>query len=133
MSQLHLFQPAAWTLSVSALTRRIRDNLEADRTLQDVWVEGEISNLSTPSSGHLYFTLKDASATLRCVMWRTSVRSLGNLPRVGEAVEAHGHISVYDAGGQYQLYADLIRPRGAGALYQRFLELQERLRAEGLI
>jgi exodeoxyribonuclease VII large subunit len=119
-------------LSVSALTRRIRDALEADKTLQDVWVEGEISNLSTPSSGHLYFTLKDASATLRCVMWRSSVRGLGQLPRVGDAVEVHGHISVYDAGGQYQLYADQVRPRGAGALYQRFLELQERLRAEGL-
>jgi exodeoxyribonuclease VII large subunit len=132
MSQLPIFQPAIWTLSVSALTRRIRDSLEADKSLQDVWVEGEISNLSTPSSGHLYFTLKDAGATLRCVMWRSSVRSLGQLPRVGDAVEVHGHISVYDAGGQYQLYSDLIRPRGAGALYQRFLELQERLKAEGL-
>ena len=67
--QPSLFASVQWT--VSTLTKYIRDLLEADMTLQDVWVQGEISNLSRPASGHIYFTLKDAGASLRCVMWRT--------------------------------------------------------------
>jgi exodeoxyribonuclease VII large subunit len=118
--------------SVSELTRHIRQTLESDYRLQDAWVEGEIANLGQPASGHLYFTLLDESATLRCVMWRSEVARLSVLPREGERFEVHGHISVYDAGGQYQLYADRLRQAGEGALFQEFLRLRAKLEAEGL-
>jgi exodeoxyribonuclease VII large subunit len=130
MTQLPLFQPSSWT--VGDLTRYLRDLLEGDEALQDLWVIGEASNVSRPGSGHLYFTLKDNTATLRCVMWRNAVLRQSYLPREGEALEAHGSISLYEAGGQYQLYADLIRPAGEGALYQQFVRLKARLEAEGL-
>jgi exodeoxyribonuclease VII large subunit len=130
MSQLPLFENPYW--SVSELTRYLRDLLESDANLQDLWVRGEISNLSRPTSGHMYFTLKDSTASLRCVMWRNAVNRLLALPRDGEAVEVHGNIDVYEAAGQYQLYADLIRPAGEGELYQEFLRLKARLEAEGL-
>ncbi|MDD2696174.1 MAG: exodeoxyribonuclease VII large subunit [Anaerolineales bacterium] len=130
MAQLPLFEAPTWT--VSDLTVYLRNYIEQNDALQDVWVLGEVSNLSRPASGHLYFTLKDASAALRCVMWRSSVRLQERLPADGDAAEVHGNLSIYEAGGQYQLYADQIRPAGAGLLYQRFLELKARLEAEGL-
>ena len=130
MLQLPLFEPAHWT--VSELTRYIRSLFEEDAQLQDVWVQGEISNFSRPSSGHLYFTLKDSSSSLRCVMWRSQAARLQVLPRDGDAVEAHGSLNVYEAGGQYQLYADVLRPVGQGALYAEFLRRKAILEAEGL-
>ncbi len=130
MTQLSIFQPLTWT--VSELTHYLRDLLESDEYLQELWVEGEVSNLSRPASGHLYFTLKDAGASLRCVMWRNAVLQQRFLPKDGDAVQVHGSISVYEAGGNYQLYADVIRSAGEGALYQQFLELKARLEAEGL-
>jgi exodeoxyribonuclease VII large subunit len=119
-----------WT--VSKLTFFIRKLLEENETLQDVWVQGEISNLSRPASGHVYFTLKDSSAALKCVMWKTSAARLGIALQEGKAVEVHGKIGVYEVSGQYQLYADQIRPVGEGALYQEFLRLKAMLEAEGL-
>lgn len=130
MTQLSFFQPAPWT--VFDLTRYLRDLMEGDPNLQDLWVQGEVSNLSRPSSGHLYFTLKDGSASLRCVMWRNAVARQSFTPREGDAIEAHGSISIYEVGGQYQLYADELRPAGEGLLYQEFLRLKARLEAEGL-
>jgi exodeoxyribonuclease VII large subunit len=133
MSQLPLFAPqipASWT--VTDLTRYLRELLEADELLQDVWVTGEVSNFSRPASGHVYFTLKDSSASLRCVMWRNAVVRQSFTPRDGDAIEVHGAISVYEAGGQYQLYADIFRQAGEGALYQEFLRLKALLEAEGL-
>jgi exodeoxyribonuclease VII large subunit len=119
-----------WT--VSKLTFYIRKLLEENEVLQDVWVQGEISNLSRPASGHIYFTLKDSSAALRCVMWKTSAVRLGMPLQDGKAVEVHGKIGVYEVSGQYQLYADQIRPVGEGALYQEFMRLKAMLEAEGL-
>jgi exodeoxyribonuclease VII large subunit len=119
-----------WT--VTDLTRHLRLLLEGDESLQNAWVQGEISNLSRPSSGHMYFTLKDASASLRCVMWRNDAARVRFTPRDGAAVEAHGNISIYEAGGQYQLYVDALQPLGEGALYQEFLRLKAKLEAEGL-
>ena len=120
------------TLTVSQLTLRIRRLLEDNPELQDVWVEGEISNLSRPASGHIYFTLKDKNASLRCVMWKTdALRARPNLQE-GGAVEVHGKIAVYEPQGQYQLIANLIRPEGEGALFQEFLRLKSMLEAEGL-
>ena len=125
-----LFSTQQWT--VSKLTFYIRKLLEENEVLQDVWVQGEISNLSRPSSGHIYFTLKDSSAALRCVMWKTSAARLGIPLQEGKAVEVHGKIGVYEVSGQYQLYVDQIRPMGEGALYQEFMRLKAMLEAEGL-
>jgi exodeoxyribonuclease VII large subunit len=125
-----LFSTQQWT--VSKLTFYIRKLLEENEVLQDVWVQGEISNLSRPASGHIYFTLKDSSAALKCVMWKTSAMRLGIPLQDGKAIEVHGRIGVYEVSGQYQLYADQIRPAGEGALYQEFMRLKAMLEAEGL-
>jgi len=125
-----LFSTQQWT--VSKLTFYIRRLLEENDTLQDVWVQGEISNLSRPASGHVYFTLKDSNAALKCVMWKTSAARLGLALQDGMEVEVHGKIGVYEISGQYQLYADQIRAVGEGALYQEFMRLKSMLEMEGL-
>ncbi len=130
MAQIPLFAFSHW--SVSELTRYLKDILESDEMLQDIWIHGEVSNLARPSSGHLYFTLKDNASALKCVMWRSSVQRLSSLPVDGQAVEVHGSIGVYETGGQYQLYIDQIRLAGEGLLYQEFNRLKTRLEAEGL-
>jgi exodeoxyribonuclease VII large subunit len=130
MEGFDFFQPIVFT--VTALNAYLRELLETDEVLQDLWVRGEISNLSQPRSGHLYFTLKDSEASMRCVMWKPSVLRLRFGPADGMLVEAHGALSVYPAQGQVQLYVDILRPAGEGALYQEFLRLRARLEAEGL-
>src|SRR5688500_6990340 len=130
MAQPSLFSSAH--LTVSQLTFRIRKLLEGDLELQDVWVEGEISNLSRPASGHIYFTLKDKNASLRCVMWKTDAARLRLALQEGAAIEAHGKIAVYEPQGQYQLIVNLMQPKGEGELYQEFLRLKTMLEAEGL-
>lgn len=130
MEFLRFQTPEIW--SVSDLTRYIRQTLESDYRLRELWVAGEASNVSRPSSGHLYFTLKDQATSLRCVMWRSDVEAQLRLPREGEALEVFGRISVYEAGGQYQLYAEQIRPAGEGARYLEFLRIKEKLESEGL-
>ncbi|MBE7472024.1 MAG: exodeoxyribonuclease VII large subunit [Anaerolineae bacterium] len=128
-----LFDFSPRVLSVSAINAYIRRKLEADLTLQDLWLEGEISNWKPASSGHIYFTLKDAAASLRCVVWRSQTALLSYLPRrEGEAVLAHGRVSVYEAGGNYQFYVDDLQPAGQGALYAQFERIKARLAAEGL-
>ncbi|MDD9955015.1 MAG: exodeoxyribonuclease VII large subunit [Anaerolineaceae bacterium] len=121
---------SAWT--VAEITARIRLLLEGDAELQDVDVSGEISNLTRARSGHWYFTLKDASASLRCVMWRSAAARQRFLPQEGDAVQALGHIGVYEPRGEYQLYATALRPLGVGDLYARFEALKAALEAEGL-
>jgi exodeoxyribonuclease VII large subunit len=128
--QPSLFASVKWT--VTSLTRHLRDLIEADAALQDVWVEGELSNLSRPASGHIYFTLKDSGAALRCVMWKTAAARLKLTLGEGVAAAVHGKLGVYEVSGQYQLYADQIRPVGEGALYQEFLRLKAELDAQGL-
>ncbi|MEN8172208.1 MAG: exodeoxyribonuclease VII large subunit [Chloroflexota bacterium] len=130
MMQRSFLPPTAWT--VTDLNRYLRDILESDHNLNDLWVQGEISNFSRPRSGHLYFTIKDSSAALRCVMWRSAAERQTFLPKDGDAVEVHGSISVYEAGGQMQLYVDKIKPLGEGALFQAFVALKAKLEAEGL-
>ncbi len=131
MEQLALFDTSPrWT--VTDLTRHLRQLLEADPDLQGIWVQGEISNLSRPSSGHIYFTLKDSGASLRCVMWKGEAARLRFAPQDGMAIDAHGSLGIYEVSGQYQLYADSLRPLGEGALYQEFLRLKALLEAEGL-
>jgi exodeoxyribonuclease VII large subunit len=130
-NQMPLFETPR--LSVTEITRRVRRLLEGDAALQDVWVRGEISNFSRPASGHLYFTLKDAGAALRSVMWKGDALRVRGMPlQDGLSVEAHGKIGVYEPSGQYQLIVDILRPAGEGALYAEFMRLKAMLEAEGL-
>jgi exodeoxyribonuclease VII large subunit len=133
---LNMFAKESFTgtncLNVSELTRYLRQLMESDDVLRDVWVQGEISNLARPASGHIYFTLKDANAALRCVVWRSNANRLKNAFQDGMAVEVHGNINIYETGGLYQLYADNIRPKGEGVLYQEFVRLKTLLEGEGL-
>jgi len=131
MSSLSIFKSTI-SLSVSDLTRYLRQLMESDEILQNVWVQGEVSNLARPASGHIYFTLKDAGASLRCVMWRSSVARLKISIQNGMGIEAHGNINVYEIAGQYQLNTDTIRPKGEGFLHQEFMRLKILLEAEGL-
>jgi len=130
MEGFDFFQPIVFT--VTALNAYLRELLETDEVLQDLWVRGEISNFSQPRSGHLYFTLKDSESAMRCVMWKPSAMRLRFTPADGMLVEAHGAMSIYSAQGQVQLYVDALRPAGEGALYQEFLRLRAQLEAEGL-
>ncbi|MCL4237952.1 MAG: exodeoxyribonuclease VII large subunit [Anaerolineae bacterium] len=114
------------------LTSYIRDLFDQDPRLFDVWVEGEISNFARASSGHLYFTLKDDRSELRCVMWRAQAARLAFDPQHGDAVIAHGSVTVYEARGQYQLQCDALQIAGAGDLNRQFELLKARLDAEGL-
>ncbi|MBI5350637.1 MAG: exodeoxyribonuclease VII large subunit, partial [Chloroflexi bacterium] len=122
--------PDTW--SVSTLTRYIRTTLETDYRLKELTVEGEISNFSRPASGHIYFTLKDSNASLRCVMWKSQAAQMIYRPRDGDRVEVRGSIGVYEASGQYQLYADSIRASGEGDLFREFTRLKAKLESEGL-
>lgn len=130
MDSINFYQPTV--LSVTALSSYLRELLETDEVLQDVWVRGEISNFSQPRSGHLYFTLKDNDAQIRAVMWKSSAFRLKFSPRDGQSVEVHGSMSFFPASGQAQLYVDSMRPMGEGVLFQEFLRLKTKLEDEGL-
>lgn len=116
--------------SVSGLNRAVARLLEQEFAW--VWVEGEISNLATPASGHIYFTLKDASAQVRCAMFRGRNRELKFRPENGSQVVVRCKVSLYEARGDYQLIVDRMEQAGAGALQQKFEELKQKLAAEGL-
>jgi exodeoxyribonuclease VII large subunit len=132
--QLSLFSDSAPRIySVGAVTAYIKGRLEADLTLQNLWLEGEISNWKPAPSGHIYFTLKDSEASIRCILWRSTVQRLSYLPaRDGEAILAHGRVSIYEPQGQYQFYVDELEPVGLGALHVQFEQLKTRLAEEGL-
>ena len=129
MMQMTLF---ANPFTVGELTAHIKELLESDDALADVWVEGEVSNFSRPSSGHCYFSLKDAAARIQCVMWRNAAARLSSLPDNGQRILAHGRVSVYETQGAYQLYVDEILPAGMGDYYVQLERLKARLLAEGL-
>ena len=116
--------------SVSELTARIRDLLAVE--FPDIWVEGEISNCHASQSGHLYFTLKDARAQVRCVCFRNQFRLLKFRPEDGLHVTVRGSVSVYEPRGEYQIYVEHIEPVGLGALQLAFEQLKKRLEAGGL-
>ena len=132
--QLNLFTSATLSepYTVSQLTGHIRRLIEDEPALSDLWVEGEVSNFSRASSGHCYFTLKDAGAQIGCVMWRNVARRQDYMPVGGDLVLAHGRVGVYEAGGRYQFYVDRLQPAGVGDLYRQFELLKARLEAEGL-
>lgn len=119
--------------SVTDLTTRIRSILENSLLLQDVWVQGEISNLTRAASGHWYFTVKDSGAQLKCVMFKTAAQRQNIEPQNGDTVQVRGKIGVYEARGEYQLYAEEMQAAGGvGDLYRQFEQLKARLLAEGL-
>src|SRR5918999_5748116 len=117
-------------LTVSELTGRIRTLLE--ETFVEVWVEGELSNCRVWNTGHMYFTLKDANAQIKGVMFRSALRYLRFKPRDGLRVVARGGITVYDPKGKYQILCEHLEPAGLGALQLAFEQLKQRLAAEGL-
>src|ERR1039457_6911590 len=113
-----------------ALVSAVRSHIE--REYSDCWVEGEISNLRIPDSGHLYFTLKEESAQIRVVMFRSPAKLLRFRPENGLQVTVRGRITVYEDRGELQISAEFMEPRGAGALPLAFAQLKARLQAEGL-
>jgi exodeoxyribonuclease VII large subunit len=119
-------------LGVAQLNSYLRELLESDDIVRDIWIAGEVSEFKRYASGHCYFTLKDEGATIRGVMWRSFAERQLSLPRIGDAVLAHGKISIYEARGELQLVVDTIVPAGVGLLNARFEELKLRLAAEGL-
>ncbi len=119
-------------MSVSDVTRHVKRLLEEDETLLDVRVRGEISNFKHHTSGHMYFTLKDAGSQLRCVMFRRDNAALRFKPEDGARVIARGHVSVYEPRGDYQLYVSEMSFDGVGALFEAFERLKKRLQEEGL-
>ena len=117
-------------LTVSDLLRSVRDTLE--RRFPLLWVRGEVSNLSRASSGHCYFTLKDGSAQVDCVMFRSRLAAVDWDLRDGDRVEARVLVSLYEPRGRFQLNVEGMRRAGLGPLYERFLRLKEKLGSEGL-
>ena len=122
--------PINWT--VSQLTAYLQQLIADEEALRDLWVLGEVSNATKATSGHFYFTLKDAFASLRCVMWRQQVSYQLFLPKNGDLIIAHGYLDIYPPNGTYQLYADNLIGVGAGVLYQEFLYRKAKLEKEGL-
>lgn len=118
--------------SVGQINRYIKNTLENDFILNSLWVQGEISNFKAHSSGHFYFTLKDKSATMQCIMFRGSAELLPFLPENGMSVIICGYVSVYEKTGQYQLYAELMQPTGIGSLHLAYEQLKQMLDEEGL-
>ncbi|WP_394119819.1 exodeoxyribonuclease VII large subunit [Planococcus donghaensis] len=119
-------------LSVKALTKYIKKKFDADPHLRDVYVKGELSNVKIHTSGHIYFTLKDNAARLPGVMFSASAKSVKFKPESGMTVLIRGDVSVYEASGQYQLYAQSMQADGIGDYYLAFEQLKEKLAKEGL-
>ena len=116
--------------SVSRVLTYLRDLLEQDALVRDLWVRGEVANLSRPGSGHSYFSLRESGNTLRCVMFRNAFGS--ELLADGSSVIAHGRVSVYEARGDLQLIVDLLQPEGVGELQLKLEQLKLKLENDGL-
>lgn len=121
--------PLRYILTVSELTKEIKETLEVK--FSDLWVEGEISNLRIPPSGHIYFTLKDESSQIRAVLFKMQSRTLRFVPEDGLHVICRGRITLYEKRGDYQLILEGMEPKGIGALQLAFLQLKEKLEKEG--
>ncbi|MBA0206906.1 exodeoxyribonuclease VII large subunit [Pectobacterium aroidearum] len=122
--------PSSAIFTVSRLNQTVRQLLEME--MGQIWLSGEISNLSQPSSGHWYFTLKDERAQVRCAMFRTSNRRVMFRPQNGQQVLIRATITLYEPRGDYQLLAESMQPAGDGLLQQQFEQLKQKLAAEGL-
>lgn len=116
--------------TVKELTQTIKEILELD--FYDIWVTGEVSNMSTPKSGHTYFTLKDASSQIKAVLFKSDRKDIRFGFSDGSQIIARGRLTVYETRGEYQLIISYVEPKGLGALQQAFIQLKERLKKEGL-
>lgn len=125
-----LFQAAEHVWTVSELNHSVARALQEQ--FSRLWVRGEISNFTQAASGHWYFSIKDASAMVRAVMFRSKAQASGLLPKVGDQFEFRVGVSLYEARGDYQLVVESLRPAGRGDLHETFLRLKEKLAAEGL-
>jgi len=125
-----MVEEARHILTVSQLTQQVKSALES--AFPRLWVQGEVSNFTAQSSGHLYFTLKDAASQLRCVMFRNAAQSLRLFPQDGMQVLAEGDITVFERAGQYQLNVSQLRPAGQGELALALERLKRKLAAAGL-
>lgn len=119
-------------VTINQLTSFLKVLIEDDEDLQDLWVDGEISNLTIARSGHAYFTLKDDTTQINAVMWRSALARQRMTPREGDRVIAHGDVTFYQPRGNLQLQVDVLQPQGTGALQLQLEKLRQRLEAEGL-
>ncbi len=118
--------------TISEITKYIKDTIDQDAQLSNVWLRGEISNFTHHGSGHMYFSLKDESSKLRAIMFAGNNRYMKFIPKNGTKVLARGYISVYERDGQYQFYIQEMQPDGIGQLYLAYEQLKESLEQEGL-
>ena len=124
--------PTGTIYKVHEITQILQGILQSEPILQDLWLEGEISNLGRPSSGHVYFTLKDNNSQIQCAIFRTAASRLRFPMQNGDAVLVNGRLSIYDARSQYQIIGERVVPAGVGELQLAFERLKEQLAAEGL-
>ena len=129
--QLELPMPRT-IFSVTQITKTLSRIIEQQPLLQNVWVKGQVSNLSRPASGHIYFTLKDENSNIRSVAFRSSASRLQFVPRDGDEVLVQGRINIYAASSEYQIIVNTVEPLGIGALQRAFEELKQKLSDEGL-
>jgi exodeoxyribonuclease VII large subunit len=130
--QLEISMPTRTVRSVSEITDLLKSLIEQQPHLQNVWVQGQVSNYSRSSAGHIYFTLKDDRSQIQVVIFRSSAAGLRFVPKDGEEVLVQGRLNLYPARGQYQINANKVEPLGIGALQRAFEELKQQLAAEGL-
>ena len=119
-------------LSVTALTRYLKHKIDMDENLKLVYLKGEISNFKKHSSGHLYFSIKDDTSIIKAIMFKNQALKLNFEPKEGMKILATGMISIYEAGGTYQMYVSELVEDGIGDLYKRYEELKKQLEKEGL-
>ncbi|MBQ6520781.1 MAG: exodeoxyribonuclease VII large subunit [Anaerolineaceae bacterium] len=128
-----MFETQEQIYTVSDVNKLVAGIIRNIPPLQDCWVAGEVSKVSIPVSGHCYFTLKDNTSEMRAVVWKGSLTAkIRGLLTQGNAIEAHGYVSVYERGGYYQLTIDDVRPKGRGNIYEELEKLRRKLAAEGL-
>lgn len=130
---MNLFDQEEIVFTVSDINKLVAGVVRAVPDFQDCWVAGEVSKVSIPTSGHCYFTLKDNTSEMKAVVWKSSLNAkIRGLLTQGNAIEAHGYVSVYERGGYYQLTIDSVRPKGRGNIYEELEKLRKKLAAEGL-
>ena len=133
MEQLPFFENTETIFTVSDVNKLIAGVVRAVPAFQDCWIAGEVSKVSIPTSGHCYLSLKDNNSEIKAVVWKSNLSGkIRSLLVQGNAVEAHGYISVYEKGGYYQLTIDSVRPKGRGNIYEELEKLRRKLAAEGL-
>ena len=119
-------------ITVGRLTVRIAERLQSTDEFKDLWVEGEVGERSISAAGHVYFTLRDTTGQIRCVLFATNAANVPLTPQVGARLVAHGYVEVYPRDGRYQLRCDDLLPAGAGEAHLRLEALKRRLEAEGI-